>query len=249
MQPAGGRSLPRAVHPYRKMITLKAKIRKDLGKKVKALRKKGLVPAVLYGTKIKNQSLEVDSKEFEKAYKEAGENSLISLELEGTKEKYSVLIHNPQRDPLTSAFLHIDFYQPSLEDKIEADIPLVLEGESLAVKDLGGTLIKNISEIKVKALPLNLPKQISVDISGLKTFEDHILIKDLKVAEGVEILNGPEEIAVSVAPPEKVEEELAKPVEEKVEEVKVVEKEKKEEAEEVKEETPASAKASAGKEK
>lgn len=226
------------------MITIKAKIRKDLGKKTKALRKKGILPAVLYGPKIKNQSLEVDAKEFEKVYKEAGENSLVSLELD--KEKYSVLIHNPQRESLTLTFVHVDFYQPSLEEKIEAAIPLVLQGESLAVKDLGGTLIKNISEIRVKALPLNLPKEITVDISSLNTFENHILIKDLRVGQGVEILNGPDEIAVSVAAPEKVEEELAKPVEEKVEEVKVVEKEKKE-VEEA--ETPASAKAAAGKEK
>lgn len=209
------------------MFTLKAKIRKDLGKKAKILREKGLLPAVLYGPKIKNQSLEVNSKEFEKVYKQAGENSLISLELEGAKEKYSVLIHNPQRDPLTSAFLHIDFYQPSLEEKIEASIPVVLTGESLAVKDLGGTLVRAISEIKVKALPQNLPKEIIVNISSLKTFEDHILVKDLELVEGVEILKGQDEIVASVAPPEKVEEELAKPVEEKVEEVEVVEKEKK----------------------
>lgn len=225
------------------MLSLSAKIRKDLGKKTKALRKKGILPAVLYGPKIKSQALEVDLKVFEKLYKEAGENTLISLELEGSKEKYLVLIHNPAKDPLTGVFLHVDFYQPSLEEKIEALIPIVLKGESLAVKDLGGTLIKNVSEIKVKALPQNLPKELVVDISSLNTFEDRILVKDLQVAEGLEILKAPDEIAISVAPPEKVEEELAKPVEEKVEEVKVVEKEKKEE------EPSASAKASTDKEK
>ena len=147
--------------------------------------------------------------------------------------------------------MHIDFYQPSLEEKIEADIPVVLEGESLAVKDLGGTLIKNISEIKVKAFPQNLPKEIIVNIENLKTFEDRILVKDLKAMEGVEILREPEEIVASAAPPEKVEEELAKPVEEKVEEVKVVEKEKKPATEEATPtaEPPASAKATAGKAK
>lgn len=231
------------------MITLSAKIRKETGKKVKNLRKRGVLPAVLYGPKIKNQSLEIDLKEFEKVIKEAGENTLISLEVQGTKEKYLVLAHNPAKDPLTGQLMHVDLYQPSLEQKIEADIPVVLQGESLAVKDLGGTLIKNILEIKVKALPQHLPKEIVIDITGLKTFEDHILVKDLKLAEGVEILKGPEDAVVSVAPPEKVEEELAKPVEEKVEDVKVVEKEKKEEAEETKKETSAPAKTATDKEK
>ena len=212
------------------MITLTVKIRKEAGKKVKTLREKGIMPAVLYGPKVKNQSLEIDIKEFEKIYKEAGKNTLVSLELQDKKEKYLVLIHDLVRDPITSSPLHVDLYQPSLEEKIEADIPVILQGESLAVKDLGGTLIKTMSEIKIKALPQDLPKEIIIDISGLKTFEDHILIKDLKFAEGVEILRDSSDIVVSVAAPEKVEEELAKPAEDKVEEVKVVGREKKEEA-------------------
>ena len=232
------------------MLTLSAKIRKEVGRKVKNLRKSGILPAVLYGPKIKNQNLEVGIKEFEKAFQEAGENTLVSLELQGgKKETYLVLIHDLVRDSLTGSPLHVDLYQPSLEEKIEASIPVVLTGDSLAVKDLGGTLIKNIAEIRVKALPQNLPKEIVIDISGLKTFEDHILVKDLKFAEGVEIIREPSDIVVSVAQPEKVEEELAKPVEEKVEEVKVVEKKEKPSEEEAKEGQPASAKAAAGKEK
>ena len=102
---------------------------------------------------------------------------------------------------------------------------------------MGGTLVKSISEVEIKALPQNLPHEIKVEISSLKTFEDEILVKDLKVPEGVKILRKPEEIIASVLPPEKVEEELEKPVEEKVEEVeKVGEKEKKEEEEEKEEE-------------
>jgi len=229
------------------MITLAVKIRKESGKKVKTLRKKGIMPAVLYGPKVKNQSLEIDIKEFEKIYKEAGKNTLVSLELQDKKEKYLVLIHDLVRDPITSSPLHVDLYQPSLEEKIEANIPVILQGESLAVKDLGGTLIKTMSEIKIKALPQDLPKEIIIDISGLKTFEDHILIKDLKFAKGVEILRDSSDIVVSVATPEKVDEELAKPAEDKVEEVKVVGKEKKASAEDI--ELPASAKAKAGKEK
>ena len=212
------------------MLSLSVKIRKETGKKAKALRKKGILPAVLYGPKIKNQNLEVDIKEFEKIFKEARESTLISLKVEGLKNKYSVLIHSLARDPLTEKPIHVDFYQPDLEKEVEARVPLVFGGEALAVKDLGGTLIRNISEVKVKALPQNLPKEIKVNIEGLKTFEDNILIKDLKTAEGIKILEGPGEVVAQVAQPEKVEEELEKPVEEKVEEVEKVEEKKKEAA-------------------
>jgi len=210
------------------MLSLSAKIRQTQGRKVKTLRQKGILPAVLYGPKIKNENLEVDLKEFEKIYDEAGESTLISLEVEG-KKKYLVLIHDLKREPLKNKPVHIDFYQPSLTEKIEVKIPIILEGEAEAVKNLGGTLIKNIAEVEVKALPQDLPKEIKVNVENLKTFEDNILIKDLKVGKGVEILKDLKEIVAQVTPPEKVEEELEKPIEEKVEEVEKVEKEKKEE--------------------
>lgn len=199
-----------------------------------------MLPAVLYGPKIKSENLEVDAKEFAKVHQEAGESTLISLEVDG-KKKYLVLIHDLKQDPLEGAAIHVDFYQPSLEEKIEVKVPIILEGESEAVRDLGGTLIKNIAEVAVKALPQNLPKEIRVNVDGLKTFEDRISVKDLQVAADVEVLRDPQETVVYVAPLEKVEEELEKPIEEKVEEVEKIEKEKKEE--------PAAAEAPAGKEK
>ena len=234
------------------MLTLSSKIRKEVGKKVKSLRQQGILPAVLYGHKIKNLNLEVDSKEFEKIYSKAGESSLItlviakgkdeaeaeasslSLNVEEKKQKFLILIHDIQFDPLTEKPIHIDFYQPELKKEVEVTVPLIFEGEAPAVKNLGGTLIKEISEIEVKAKSQNLPHEIKVDIGSLKTFEDNIKISDLKVPEGVKILKGPEEIVVSISRPEKVEEELEKPVEEKVEEVEKVEKKPKEE--EIKEE-------------
>jgi large subunit ribosomal protein L25 len=216
------------------MLILAAKIRKELGKKVKSLRKEGFLPAVLYGHKIKNLNLEVDLKEFEKIYSKAGESSLISLNVEGKKQKFLVLIHDIQFDSLTDKPIHVDFYQPELKEEVEVTVSLIFEGVPPAVKDLGGTLIKDISEVEVKAKPQNLPHEIKVDISSLKTFEDNIKISDLKISPGVKILKEPEEIVASVSPPEKVEEELEKPVEEKVEEVEKVEKKPKEE--EIKEE-------------
>jgi len=212
------------------MVTLSAKIRKDLGKKVKQARKKGIIPAVLYGPKIENISLEIDLKEFEKVYREAGESSLVQLQVD--KKDFLVLIHAVEIDAVSQKPIHVDFYQPKLDEEITATVPLVFEGVSPAVKDLGGTLVKNIHELEVKSLPQNLPHEIKVDIGSLGTFEDDISIKDLAVPEGVKILKEPDETVVFVAEPEKVEEELQKPVEEKVEEVEKAEekKEKEEEA-------------------
>jgi large subunit ribosomal protein L25 len=139
------------------------------------------------------------------------------------------LVHDIQREPIDNDFIHADFYQVNLEEKIEANIPLVFEGEAPAIKELGGTLVKAIHEIEVKAKPADLPKEIIIDISVLKTFEDSLAVKDIVVPAGVEVIRKPEDTIVYVAEPEKVEEELAKPVEEKVEDVEKVEKEKKEE--------------------
>ena len=188
------------------MITLKAKIRKEKGKKVKVLRHQGLLPVVLYGPKIKDQHLTIDLKDFQKVYEEAGESSLLNLKVEDDQE-YPVLIHDVQLDPINNLPLHVDFYQPNLEEEVEATIELVFKGEAPAVKELGGVLVKSISEIEVRALPQNLPREIIVEVSGLKSFEDHIAIKDLIVPANVVILKEPSEVVASVVPP-RAEEEL-----------------------------------------
>ena len=210
------------------MLTLSAKIRKELGKKVKKIREKGIIPAILYGPKIKNIPLEVDLKEFEKVYQGAGESSLIQI-LVGQK-KFLVLIHALEIDAISQKPIHIDFYQPKLDEEITATVPLVFEGQAPAVKDLGGTLVRNIHELEVKALPQNLPHEIKVDISKLKTFEDNILVKDLIIPKEVKILKTPQETIAFVSEPEKIEEELEKPIEEKVEEVEKVEEKEPSEA-------------------
>lgn len=211
------------------MILLNAKIRNITGKKTKALKDAGIIPAVVYGNKIKNIMLEVNYKEFLKVLKEAGESSLLELKAEGEKEKRPVLIHEIQKDPVTGQIIHVDFFQASLKEEVEVEVPLVFEGVALAVKELGGTLVKNISELEVKALPQNLPHEIKVSIDGLKTFDDHILVRDLILPVGVKATAKPDEIVALVTEAEKVEEELAKEITEDVEGVEKVEKDKKEE--------------------
>jgi len=198
-----------------------------MGRKVGALIENDRIPGVVYGHKVKNVLLDVDYKDFQKVLREAGESSLIELQIEGDKEKRPVLVHELQKNPVTDKYIHIDFFQASLTEDVEVKVPLVFEGTSLAVKDLGGTLVKNISELEVKALAQNLPHEIKVSIDGLNTFEDRILVKDLILPAGVKTTVKPDEIVVSVAEPQKVEEELAAEIKEEVENVEKVEKEKK----------------------
>ncbi len=225
------------------MLSLQAAKRTETKKKLEALRSKGFIPGVLYGPNAKELMLSVQRKDFEKVFSEAGESALISLNVNNTQAP--VFIYEVQKDPLTSKVTHIDFYQPALDKKIEIMVPLVFEGVPFAVRDLGGTLIKNIQQVEVRALPADLPHEIKVNVEKLITFDDKLLIKDVQVGANIEILRNKEDIVAQVVAPEKVEEELATPVEEKVEDVKKVEKPKKEE--EIEEAVPAAEKKAASK--
>jgi len=187
------------------------------------------IPAVVYGPGIENNNISINLKEFSQLFSEAGESTLISLESKDGAN-YFALIHDVQKDPLSGEFIHVDFYQPNLEKKVEVSVPITFTGIAPAVKELGGTLVKNFLEVDVKALPQNLPHSIEVSVAGLNTFDDVVTIKDLIVPEGVEILKDPEEIIALVTEVEK-EEELAS-VEENVEAVSKIEKKVKGEVEE-----------------
>lgn len=208
------------------MLNLQAKIRNDFGKKTKLLKSQGQIPAVVYGPGVKNASVFVDEKEFKKVFKQAGESSLIELVIDG-KEKRPVLVNEIQQNSVSDKVIHIDFFQASLKEEVEVNVPLVFEGVALAEKELGGTLNKNMSELEVRALPQNLPHEIIVDISKLITFADHILVSDLKLPVNVVTTKNPDEIVASVLEPQKVEEELATEIKEDVESIEKVEKEKK----------------------
>jgi large subunit ribosomal protein L25 len=211
------------------MTIIKAKIRDKSGETNNFLRKNEFIPAILYGEGIKNISLKINTKDFEEVYKEAGESSLITLKIDD--KEFLVLIHQIARGPIKGEFLHIDFYHPSTKKKVEAEIPLIFEGEAPGIKELGAILEKQFRELEVKGLAKDLPKEIIVNVENLKTFEDKIYIKDLKIPEGVMFLKDSQEIVAHLAQPRDIEKELAE--EEKPEEV--VEGEENKEGEEKKE--------------
>lgn len=216
-------------------LQISAKIRDKFGKQTKSLKKNGVIPAVLYGHGSKATALSLDLKEFAKIYKQAGESTIINLNIEkdGKAESRPVLIHEVDFDPVSDQLRHADFYIVKMDEKITAKIPLVFIGESDAIKVLNGILIKNLHEIEIEALPKDLPHQIEIDISVINTFSDHIYIKDLKLSQGVKVLDDASEIVVLVKPPRTEEEIKALEGEVKIdiEAVKVETEEKKKERE------------------
>jgi len=184
--------------------TLKGEIRKISGRKVKNLRKEGILPGNISGKKIKSQAVQVIIKDFEKAYKEVGETGLLTLQI--GKEEKPVLIHNLQVNPVSEAPVHVDFLQVDLKEKVEAEVPVELTGEAPAEKQGIGTVVQYINEVKVEALPTDLPEKFVVDTSELSDVDQAILVKDLKVDRSkVDVKTGDEEIVVKVEPPQKEE--------------------------------------------
>lgn len=188
-------------------LVLQAKLRDVVGKQVKRFRKEGMVPVVMYGHKIEPKNLWVQALEFGKIYAAAGENTILEVMVDGGKG-VNVLIQDTQVDPLSGRVAHADFFQVRMDEEIEAGIPLEFVGESPAVKELGGMLVKSLDEVEVSCLPADLPQTIQVDISVIKTFDDHIKVRDLKVSSKVKIVSESDTTVALVLPP-RTEAELA----------------------------------------
>lgn len=192
--------------------SLSAQKRIITGKKVKTLRKQGLLPANIYGKNIKSQAAQVDLKEFQKVYEEVGETGLIDLLL-GDKETRPVLIHNVQLDPIKSLPLHTDFYQVSLKEKVTAMVPVIFVGDSPAVVNKEGVLLTVLDEVEVEALPTDLPENIELDVSKLTAIDQELKVKDLKIDKTkIEIKSDPNLTLVKIGP--LITEEMKKEMEE-----------------------------------
>lgn len=185
-------------------ITINASKRAISGKSVKQLRKNGKIPAVVYGHEVTTANLELSEIDFIKAFRQAGESTIVNLAVEG--KNTPVLIHDVQNHYLTDKPVHVDFYAVNMKEKLRATVQLHFIGEPQAVKALGGILMKNLSEVEVECLPADLPSHLDIDISNLNTFEDEIRVSDLKVSDKVEILAAPDELIVAVTPPRSDEE-------------------------------------------
>ncbi len=188
-------------------LAISAESRKVLGKKVKKIRAEGILPANLFGKDIKSNALQVQDKDFRKLFKEAGETGVVEVKV---KEKiHPALIHNVQKHPVTGKILHIDFHKVNLKEKITANVPLKLSGESPAEKSGLGLLLQTVNEIEVESLPTDIPSQIEIDVSKLEEVGNSIHISDLKIDRAkVEVKNNPEDVVVSVQTAEMKEESV-----------------------------------------
>ncbi len=212
--------------------TLQAEPRTILGRKTNELRAEGLVPAVVYGSGTEPKNITLDRNAFVKMYKLAGESTIVELKI-GEAESLHVLIQDYQQDPVRDTVTHVDFRVIDMSQPIETDVDLVFIGDAMAVKSLGGTLLQSRDIVRVRCLPANMVRSFEIDLSLLATLDDVIHVSDLKLSEGLEILEEQDLVLASVQAPRSEEEMAAldEAVETDVPEVEV-EGEKKEEGEE-----------------
>lgn len=195
---------------------LKVEKRKIAGRNVKQLRKTGILPANIYGKKIKSLAVQVVYKDFLPVWQKVGETGIVELVIAGDKENRPVLIHNIQVDPVTDIPLHVDFHQVDLKEKITSVIPVEILGEAPAVGQKIGILIQPLDEVEVEALPADLPDRFTVDVSGLKEVNQAIMAKELKMPSGVKLITSSEQILVKINPLAKEEVVAPPPVTEAV---------------------------------
>jgi large subunit ribosomal protein L25 len=178
-----------------KRYKLKVEKRTVLGKKVKKLRKEGILPANIYGKDLKSTAVQVLEKDFLDVFKEAGETGLVDVELDD--KTTPVLIHNMQKN-FRGQILHADFFQVNLKEKVKTMVPLEVIGEPKAVVDKIGILMNIISEVEVEALPTDLPEKIEVNVEHLGNIDEQIIVADLKVPAGVTVLTDPEQVVAKI---------------------------------------------------
>jgi len=174
---------------------LKVEKRKVLGKKVKKLRREGILPANIYGKDIKSLAVQLAQKDFDKVFKEAGETSLVDIMVDS--QTIPVLIHNTQTDYLGN-YLHADFYKVNLKEKVKTMVPILIVGEPKAVIDKVGLLMNILSEVEVEALPEQLPEHIEINVEKLALVDEQITVEDIKAPEGVTILTDPGQVIVKI---------------------------------------------------
>jgi large subunit ribosomal protein L25 len=200
---------------------LQVETREVKGKKVAVLRRAGVLPGNVFGRGLDSVAVQMTAEAMEKTLRGSSVNEVIDLKIAGERSARPVVIQKIQRHPLTSAALHADFFQVSLREKMRADVPLVVVGQSEAIDTYNGVLVTALEALHVEALPLDLPARIEVDITPLAELESSVHVRDLVVPSNVTVLTDSEVVVVKVAAPRvalEEEEEAAAAAEEAEEE-------------------------------
>ena len=181
--------------------------RSELRKRSRVLRRAGSIPAVIYGHRVDPVAVSVPRREFERAFHRSGRTQLMDLQLDGEGKPRKVLVRIVQYNPRGGEPIHIDFYQVNLKEKITADVPIVVVGESPAVQRRDGELAQNLHSLKVHCLPADIPEHIEVDVSKLENVDDSIRISELSIPDEVEVISDPDDVVIKVAAPRVAEPE------------------------------------------
>jgi large subunit ribosomal protein L25 len=193
---------------------IKAEERAVVGKKVKALRREGMLPAVIYGSELDPLPITLDTKEMRQTLALIGANTLVTVKV--GKKEHLALVRDLQREVISRNLLHVDFQAVSLEEMISTTVPIAIEGEAPAVSEYNALLVTELEELEIEAKAKDLPDMIVVDVTGLTEIGDNILISDLVVSGDIKILNDPDEIVVVVATPTVLELEIEEEVDEEL---------------------------------
>lgn len=185
-------------------IKLEATPRTILGKANKSHRKDGFLPGNIYGKDFESASVSVNMSDFITTFKQAGETSVVYIQLDG--KEIPTLISDIDYHPVTETLLHVDFRKVNLKQKIEAQVPFTFVGESEAVEKKHGVLLTQAEHITVSALPTNIPSEIEIDLSKLVEIGDSLRVSDLALSDKYQIMDDPEKMIVSIT--EHKEEEI-----------------------------------------
>lgn len=184
-------------------LELVVRPRQERGRHVGGLRRRGLVPAVVYGHRQPAVSVTAEAHTLERVWHRAGRTHLVDLEIDSPEGRWrrQVLIRELQRDPRTGQLLHADFFVVNLREKLTADIPVVTVGEAPAVQQRLGQLVQPLTTVRVECLPSDLPSQVTADVSRLTQVDEALTVGDLELPAGVAVVHpDASEVVVKVAP-------------------------------------------------
>ena len=170
------------------------------GKKVKQLRKRGILPVHMYGSGIESMSLQAEAGELRRLLPRVGTNIPVTVQIDGSDDENICFVRDVQRHPVTEDLLHIDFIRVDVTQTISAEVPITLVGSAPATQQ-GGTLLQPLTTLLVEALPMDIPASVEADISGLDDFEKSIVVSDIAVADNVAVLTDSDEFVARVSPP------------------------------------------------
>jgi large subunit ribosomal protein L25 len=205
-------------------VVVNAEKRDVIGKQVRALRRQGQLPAVIYGHGIKPLLISLNQKEANRILPSLSSSHLVVIKVDG--QPHTTLVREKQRHPVKGHMIHIDFQEVSMTERLKAQVQLVIVGDAPAVKNYNGIIVVNMEELEVEALPGDLPDRITLNIDSLTNIGDAIHVRDIQLPSTVDMLEDPNEIIVVVTAPTL---EAVEVVEAVTEEPEVIEHGKKEE--------------------